>query len=98
MPPAPASGAGGGGLADPEEAGPGRPPGAPHPLLVGGAVTSALLSIAGAAFVAWRLTRGAPEDHLAGGALENPLAGGALDDPLARAARTLRAALPRGLA
>ncbi|MFH1475525.1 MAG: hypothetical protein ABIG85_06675 [Chloroflexota bacterium] len=35
------------------------------PLLVGGAVTSAALSLAGAAFVAWRLTRGAPTDPMA---------------------------------
>ncbi len=36
-----------------------------RPLLVGGAVTSAALSLAGAAFVAWRLTRGAPTDPMA---------------------------------
>ena len=36
-----------------------------RPLLVGGAVTSAALSLAGAAFVAWRLTRGAPADPMA---------------------------------
>lgn len=34
------------------------------PLLVGGALTSAALSLAGAAFVAWRLTRGAPADPM----------------------------------
>lgn len=42
----------------------GRPQ-AHRPLLVGGAVTSAALSLAGAAFVAWRLTRGAPTDPMA---------------------------------
>jgi hypothetical protein len=36
-----------------------------RPLLFGGAVTSAALSLAGAAFVAWRLTRGAPTDPVA---------------------------------
>jgi len=36
-----------------------------RPLLVGGAVTSAALSLAGAAFVAWRLSRGAPTDPMA---------------------------------
>jgi hypothetical protein len=36
-----------------------------RPLLVGGALTSAVLSLAGAAFVAWRLTRGAPTDPMA---------------------------------
>jgi hypothetical protein len=36
-----------------------------RPLLVGGALTSAALSLAGAAFVAWRLTRGAPSDPMA---------------------------------
>jgi hypothetical protein len=36
-----------------------------RPLLVGGALTSAALSLAGAAFVAWRLTRGAPADPMA---------------------------------
>jgi hypothetical protein len=41
-----------------------RPAGA-RPLLVGGALTSAALSLAGAAFVAWRLTRGAPADPMA---------------------------------
>ncbi len=40
-------------------------PAATHPLLVGGALTSAALSLAGAAFVAWRLTRGAPADPMA---------------------------------
>jgi hypothetical protein len=40
-------------------------PAPPRPLLVGGAVTSAALSLAGAAFVAWRLTRGAPADPMA---------------------------------
>jgi hypothetical protein len=37
----------------------------PRPLLVGGAVTSAALSLAGAAFVAWRLSRGASTDPMA---------------------------------
>ncbi len=36
-----------------------------HPLLVGGALTSAALSLAGAAFVAWRRTRSAPADPMA---------------------------------
>ena len=36
-----------------------------RPLLVRGALTSAALSLAGAAFVAWRLTRGAPADPMA---------------------------------
>lgn len=36
-----------------------------RPLLVGGAVTSAALGLAGAAFVAWRRTRGAPTDPMA---------------------------------
>ncbi|HSW41766.1 MAG TPA: hypothetical protein VLM76_04585 [Patescibacteria group bacterium] len=36
-----------------------------RPLLAGAAVTSAALSLAGAAFVAWRLTRGAGTDPLA---------------------------------
>jgi hypothetical protein len=36
-----------------------------RPLLVGGAVTSAALSLAGAAFVAWRRSRGAPTDPMA---------------------------------
>ncbi|HSW41261.1 MAG TPA: hypothetical protein VLM76_01995 [Patescibacteria group bacterium] len=36
-----------------------------RPLLTGAAVTSAALSLAGAAFVAWRLTRGAGTDPLA---------------------------------
>ena len=40
-------------------------PAVARPLLVGGALTSAALSLAGAAFVAWRLTRGAPADPLA---------------------------------
>ena len=40
-------------------------PTARRPLLVGGAVTSAALSLAGAAFVAWRRTRGAPTDPMA---------------------------------
>jgi hypothetical protein len=40
-------------------------PAGPRPLFVGGALTSAALSLAGAAFVAWRLTRGAPADPMA---------------------------------
>jgi hypothetical protein len=40
-------------------------PFAARPLLVGSALTSAALSLAGAAFVAWRLTRGAPSDPIA---------------------------------
>ena len=40
-------------------------PFAARPLLVGSALTSAALSLAGAAFVAWRLTRGAPSDPMA---------------------------------
>jgi hypothetical protein len=98
MPPVPELAAFGGEPADPADPASGRPPGAPHPLLVGGAVTSALLSIAGAAFVAWRLTHGAPGGPLAAAAPDDPLSGTAPDDPLARAARTVRAALPRGLA
>lgn len=67
-----------------EPGGPGRlPPG--RPLLVGGAVTSAALSLAGAAFVAWRLTRGAPTDPMARAVR------------LARAARAGRDILPGGL-
>jgi len=53
-----------------------------RPLLVGGAVTSAALSLAGAAFVAWRLTRGAPTDPMARAVR------------LARAARAGRDAIP----
>ncbi|MDA8237364.1 MAG: hypothetical protein M0T75_05705 [Chloroflexi bacterium] len=56
-----------------------------RPLLVGGAVTSAALSLAGAAFVAWRLSRGAPVDPFARAVR------------LARAARGGRDALPGGL-
>jgi hypothetical protein len=40
-------------------------PAGPRPLFVGGALTSAALSLAGAAFVAWRLSRGAPADPMA---------------------------------
>ena len=40
-------------------------PFATRPLLVGSALTSAALSLAGAAFMAWRLTRGAPSDPMA---------------------------------
>jgi len=61
-----------------------RPP-ARRPLLVGGAVTSAALSLAGAAFVAWRLTRGAPTDPMARAVR------------LARAARAGRDAIAGGL-
>lgn len=57
-----------------------------RPFLVGGAVTSAALSLAGAAFVAWRLTRGAPTDPMARAVR------------LARAARAGRDAFPGGLA
>ncbi len=53
-----------------------------RPLLVGGAVTSAALSLAGAAFVAWRLTRGAPTDPMARAVR------------LARAARAARDPIP----
>ncbi len=63
----------------------GRPP-ASRPLLLGGAVTSAALSLAGAAFVAWRLTRGAPTDPMARAVR------------LARAARAGRDILPGRLA
>jgi len=41
------------------------PPMPRRPFLVGGAVTSAALGLAGAAFVAWRRTRGAPTDPMA---------------------------------
>jgi hypothetical protein len=86
-----------GDLADPELAAlmgldpagdvpPGRAPGVPRPLLVGGAVTSAALSLAGAAFLAWRLSRGAPDDAMARAVR------------LARVARAGRDVLPRGLA
>ena len=57
-----------------------------RPLLVGGAVTSAALGLAGAAFVAWRLTHGAPTDPMARAVR------------LARAARPGRDILPGGLA
>jgi hypothetical protein len=40
-------------------------PVARRPFLFGGAVTSAALGLAGAAFVAWRRTRGAPTDPMA---------------------------------
>jgi hypothetical protein len=61
------------------------PPADRRPLLVGGAVTSAALSLAGAAFVAWRLTRGAPTDPMARAVR------------LARAARAGRDAIVGGL-
>lgn len=64
----------------------GRPAPLPRPLLVGGAVTSAALSLAGAAFLAWRLSRGAPDDAMARAVR------------LARAARAGRDVLPRRLA
>lgn len=70
----------------PEVDEPARPGGVPRPLLLGGAVTSAALSLAGAAFVAWRLSRGAPDDALA------------RTVRLARLARAGRDILPRGLA
>jgi hypothetical protein len=63
--------------ADPERTGLARP------LLLGGAVTSAALSLAGAAFVAWRVSRGAGDDPMV---------------RAVRAARAVRGALPRGLA
>jgi hypothetical protein len=44
---------------------PGARPVLRRPYLAGAAVTSAALSLAGAAFVAWRLTRGAPTDPMA---------------------------------
>ena len=40
---------------------PADPPGLPRPILIGGAVASAALSVAGAALVAWRLSRGEGE-------------------------------------
>lgn len=61
------------------------PPPDRRPLLVGGAVTSAALSLAGAAFLAWRLTRGAPTDPMARAVR------------LARAARAGRDAIVGGL-
>jgi hypothetical protein len=73
-----------GGTADADAAG--RPAAVPRPLLVGGAVTSAALSLAGAAFLAWRLSRGAPDDAMARAVR------------IARAARVGRDVLPRGLA
>ena len=63
-----------------------RPGARPRPLLVGGAVTSAALSLAGAAFLAWRLSRGAPDDAMARAVR------------ISRAARAGRDALPRRLA
>lgn len=65
---------------------PARQAGVPRPLLVGGAVTSAALSLAGAAFVAWRLSRGTSDDTLARAVR------------LARVARAGRDVLPRGFA
>ena len=61
-------------------------PAMPRPLLLGGAVTSAALSLAGAAFLAWRLSRGAPDDAMARAVR------------VARAARAGRDVLPRRLA
>jgi hypothetical protein len=52
-------------LADPTRAPSPFRPAIARPLLVRGALTSAALSLAGAAFVAWRLTRGAPTDPMA---------------------------------
>jgi hypothetical protein len=69
----------------PADPGAERPAGVPRPLLAG-AVTSAALSLAGAAFVAWRLSRGAPDDAMARAVR------------LARVARAGRDVLPRGLA
>jgi hypothetical protein len=63
-----------------------RPGARPRPLLLGGAVTSAALSLAGAAFLAWRISRGAPDDAMARAAR------------IARAARAGRDVLPRRLA
>ncbi len=54
-----------------------------RPILLSGVVTSAALSLAGAAFVAWRFSRGATDDPMA---------------RALRAARAVRGALPRGLA
>jgi hypothetical protein len=83
--PADAAGAAAGPTA-PSRGSAGQPP-AHRPFLVGGAaVTSAALSLAGAAFVAWRLTRGAPTDPMARAVR------------LARAARAGRDAFPGGLA
>jgi len=62
-----------------------RAAGVPRPLLVGGAVTSAALSVAGAAVVAWLLSRG--HDASVARAVR-----------VARAARAGRAVLRRGLA
>jgi hypothetical protein len=77
---------GGGGPGEPNGAAPAVPvPFALRPLLVGGAVTSAALGLAGAAFVAWRLTRGAPTDPMARAAR------------IVRAARAGRGAVPGGL-
>jgi len=83
--PAEATDAAGGDTAGRSHVLPGHQP-AHRPLLVGGAVTSAALSLAGAAFVAWRLTRGAPTDPMARAVR------------LARAARAGRDVFPGGLA
>lgn len=83
VPGLPVAGDAGDGAPDPAGS-PARPP-VPRPLLVGGAVTSAALSLAGAAFVAWRLTRGAPTDPMARAVR------------LARAARAGRDAIAGGL-
>jgi len=64
-------------------------PAVARPLLVGGALTSAALSLAGAAFVAWRLTRGAPTD---------PMARAVRAARAARAAATATAAAATGAA
>ncbi len=65
------------------------------PLLVGGALTSAALSLAGAAFVAWRLTRGAPADPMsravrAARAARGASAGAGQPAAIATAGRALR--------
>jgi hypothetical protein len=48
---------------DPDD--PGPLPTVPRPVIIGGAVASAALSIAGAAIVAWRLGRNGPVDPMA---------------------------------
>jgi hypothetical protein len=72
-----------------------------RPLLIGGAVTSAALSIAGAAFVAWRLGRtGRATDPMVRAARAARSARLAAGTPSAPRARPLRAPSrrPRGLA
>jgi len=46
-----------GGLVELADPGDDDPPGRARPYLIGGAITSAALSLAGAAYVAWRLSR-----------------------------------------